>query len=128
MFMYAIQVNSLSIVPIFQVHTFFYGCLCYAVGSFVISTYVVVSPVWESEGQNCSMGVYIAAGYGAYLWLVGVFTSWYSRLGTCDLAEAINKGLVRYGKCYFICTSRARFVVVLTLCRFVLVRRDVFSD
>jgi hypothetical protein len=96
--MYAIQVNGLSIVPIFQVHTFFRGCLYYAVESFVKSTYVVASPVWESGLQNCSMGVYIAAGYGAYLWFVGVFTSWYSRLGTCDLAEAIIKILVKYGK------------------------------
>jgi hypothetical protein len=59
--------------------------------------YVVANPVWESDVQNCSLGVYIAAGYGAFLWFVGVFTSWYSRLGTCDVVRVPGAGSCWFG-------------------------------
>jgi hypothetical protein len=133
MFMYATQVNGLSIVPIFQVQTFFCGSLYYTVESFVISTYVVVDPVWESVVQLTARWVYIAAGYGTFLWFIGVFTSQYSWLGTCDLVEATIKRLLKYGKSNVLYVHLVRDLFWYlrcagSWCRFVLVRSVVFSD
>jgi hypothetical protein len=41
--------------------------------------------------------VYIAAGYGAFLWFVGVFTSRYSRFGTCDVVRVPGAGSCWFG-------------------------------